>query len=159
MRGASSAGSGADMLFFKKKKFKVQGGRAGSIVFREETAAGKLNWEMLTGDASMVIYAKSCVWCSPHETPMQPSEVRRLAQEFSTEANVVLEISFEEGDEFVWPTVRAQLAADRAFYDLLGPERDDEPCRRPSCRRGAIAQSVLCRAHHFESIRGRPCPF
>jgi len=30
---------------------------------------------------------------------------------------------------------------------------------RDGCKRGAIEQSVLCRAHHFESLCGRPCPF
>jgi hypothetical protein len=52
-----------------------------------------------------------------------------------------------------------QAKQDRAFYDLLGPERPGRPCKRPSCSHGAITQSVLCRAHHFEMIQGRPCPF
>jgi hypothetical protein len=52
-----------------------------------------------------------------------------------------------------------QLADDRAFYDLLGEERAGVPCKRESCSRGAIFSSVLCRVHHFESIRGRPSPF
>jgi len=53
----------------------------------------------------------------------------------------------------------AQLQRDRAFYDTLGPEWTDIPCRFPRCRRGAVANSVFCRAHHFEQIVGRPCPF
>jgi hypothetical protein len=44
------------------------------------------------------------------------------------------------------------------FYELLGEERADVPCRNPACRRGAIALSVFCRRHHFEVIQRRPCP-
>lgn len=52
-----------------------------------------------------------------------------------------------------------QIASDREFYEKLGTERAGVPCRRSGCIRGAIEQSVLCKAHHFESIRNRPCPF
>ncbi len=52
-----------------------------------------------------------------------------------------------------------QLAPDREFYDILGPERPDVPCRAPGCNRGAIDHSLLCRAHHFQNIKGRPSPF
>jgi hypothetical protein len=48
---------------------------------------------------------------------------------------------------------------DRAFYDLLGPERPGDTCRKDGCTRGRISHSALCRMHHFESMRGRPCPF
>jgi hypothetical protein len=50
----------------------------------------------------------------------------------------------------------AQLRRDRAYYDTLGPERADVPCRSPGCPRGAIANSVFCRAHHFEQLTGAP---
>jgi hypothetical protein len=49
----------------------------------------------------------------------------------------------------------AQLRRDHAYYNTLGPERIDVPCRSPGCPRGAIANSVFCRAHHFEQIMGR----
>lgn len=52
-----------------------------------------------------------------------------------------------------------QLDQDREFYDLLGAERSDTPCRREGCKRGAVALSALCRVHHFESINQRRCPF
>ena len=58
---------------------------------------------------------------------------------------------------------RAQLEFEQKssvhFYESLGEERADVPCRNPDCRRGAIALSVFCRRHHFESIQQRPCPF
>ena len=44
------------------------------------------------------------------------------------------------------------------FYDSLGPESPARQCRRDGCSRGAVEYSVLCRVHHFESIKGR-CPF
>jgi len=36
---------------------------------------------------------------------------------------------------------------------------DDGALRRDGCTRGAVAHSVLCRPHHFESIKSRPSPF
>lgn len=48
---------------------------------------------------------------------------------------------------------------EREFYDSLGPENDANPCRSPGCARGAIQYSVLCRSHHFESIRKTSCLF
>jgi hypothetical protein len=52
-----------------------------------------------------------------------------------------------------------QYELDRQFYELLGPERTDRPCRHEGCPRGAVSLSALCRVHHFESIRGRVSPF
>jgi hypothetical protein len=52
----------------------------------------------------------------------------------------------------------AESRKDREFYDTLGPERPGEPCRAPGCAKGTIRFSVLCRSHHFESVRGRPSP-
>jgi hypothetical protein len=51
------------------------------------------------------------------------------------------------------------LTQDRAFYESLGAERTDTACGTAGCSRGAIERSVLCRVHHFQSIRKRPCPF
>ena len=55
--------------------------------------------------------------------------------------------------------VELQRTGERAFYDSLGEERKDAPCRRAGCTRGSVAHSVLCRPHHFESVRGRRSPF
>lgn len=55
--------------------------------------------------------------------------------------------------------VDRQLQDDRKFYDLLGAEHPGASCRKDGCARGRISHSALCRVHHFESIRGRPCPF
>jgi hypothetical protein len=61
-------------------------------------------------------------------------------------------------------TYRAQaesltLESDRQFFDLLGSEDNARPCQRVGCTRGRIESSVLCKVHHFEQIRNRPCPF
>ncbi len=48
---------------------------------------------------------------------------------------------------------------DRRFYDSLGPEDGSRKCRKDGCQRGVVSLSVLCRVHHFESVRGKPCPF
>jgi hypothetical protein len=52
-----------------------------------------------------------------------------------------------------------RLKDDRAFYDLIGPELSGEPCREPGCHRNRASLTGLCPQHHFEAIRGRPCPF
>jgi hypothetical protein len=58
------------------------------------------------------------------------------------------------------PHIKAdRLQMDREFYDSLGRERPDVPCRSPGCGRGAVALSAMCRPHHFEQVRGQPCPF
>lgn len=51
------------------------------------------------------------------------------------------------------------LAADRKFFDLLGNEDPAKPCRKEGCTRGRIQYSALCKAHHFEQLRKKPCPF
>lgn len=48
---------------------------------------------------------------------------------------------------------------DREFYDSLGRERANTECRRPGCSRGTVEFSALCRTHHFESVKNKPCPF
>ncbi|HYC59570.1 MAG TPA: hypothetical protein VEK79_08385 [Thermoanaerobaculia bacterium] len=57
------------------------------------------------------------------------------------------------------PRAAIEQDLDRKFYDSLGPERADVPCRGPACTRGAVAYSVLCRPHHFESIKRKVSPF
>jgi hypothetical protein len=90
---------------------------------------------------------------------MSFEDVRRLGQQFAVEANLTVELAFTDGSEIVYPNLAVQSKGDRKFYDLLGEERPGEACRRPGCTRGAISQSILCRPHHFESIRCRRCPF
>jgi hypothetical protein len=57
------------------------------------------------------------------------------------------------------PWAEVERRIDREFYDSLGAERPGTTCRRPQCSRGTVELSVLCRPHHFESIKGRPSPF
>jgi hypothetical protein len=68
-------------------------------------------------------------------------------------------LSAEMRAQLVREAEERSLASNRAFYEALGPERADVPCRRAGCRRGAISYSVLCRVHHFESVCRQPCPF
>lgn len=51
------------------------------------------------------------------------------------------------------------LQYDRSFYDSLGEERRDVPCKASGCARGSVMLSVFCRTHHFEQVHRRPCPF
>ena len=59
------------------------------------------------------------------------------------------------------PPSRSQieLRLDREFYDTLGPERAEVPCREPGCTRGSVSYSVLCRPHHFASVKRKASPF
>ena len=59
------------------------------------------------------------------------------------------------------PPSRAEIehSLDVKFYDSLGPERADVPCKEPGCTRGAITYSVLCRPHHFENVKRKASPF
>jgi len=65
----------------------------------------------------------------------------------------------EERAELVRKAEEATLASFRTFYDRLGPERVEVPCRHPGCKKGAITHGLFCRVHHFEMIYHRPCPF
>jgi len=56
-------------------------------------------------------------------------------------------------------TAEWQLVQDREFYERLGVEREGIRCRKSACSRGAVAFSVFCKAHHFENMHDRPCPF
>ncbi len=51
-----------------------------------------------------------------------------------------------------------QRREDLRYYNSLGSERLKFKCRRENCERGAVKFSVFCRKHHFENVRGRPCP-
>jgi len=55
------------------------------------------------------------------------------------------------------PLQRAELDKEAAarFQELLGPEREGVPCRRPGCKHGAIVHSVMCRNHHVEMLSGK----
>ncbi|HYE17769.1 MAG TPA: hypothetical protein VEA69_04955 [Tepidisphaeraceae bacterium] len=57
------------------------------------------------------------------------------------------------------PPEVALAKMDRAFYDSLGTERVEVPCRAPGCGRGAVKFSAFCRVHQFEQVQGRTCPF
>lgn len=53
----------------------------------------------------------------------------------------------------------AMMADDREWYDKLGPEDAVQRCATSGCQRGTLKRSVMCRVHHFEMIRNKPCPF
>ena len=47
---------------------------------------------------------------------------------------------------------------DRRFFDIL-INRADSQCQSPGCPREAVVRSAMCRVHHFEMVRNKPCPF
>jgi hypothetical protein len=87
----------------RRRKFQLEGGRAGFVSFREGRARGQLEWEMLVGDVSMVIYSRSCWWLEPAEVRMHPDEVCRLSQELANEMRIAIELASPEGSEVVRP--------------------------------------------------------
>jgi hypothetical protein len=48
---------------------------------------------------------------------------------------------------------------DRRFYESLGTEDPNKKCNRDGCGRGKVNLSAFCRAHHFENVKRKPCPF
>ena len=50
------------------------------------------------------------------------------------------------------------LESDRQFFESLGPEDRSRRCKRDGCAGGMVKYSVLCAAHHFEQVRGKPYP-
>ena len=68
-------------------------------------------------------------------------------------------LSPEERAELARKSEEATRQAFRSFCEKLGPENPEVPCRSQGCHRGAIRNSVFCRAHHFESIYRTSCPF
>jgi hypothetical protein len=158
-RGARLTYQAARSRVIAGRKFKVEGGRSGVIRFEETGTPGRMAWELCLGESAMAIDPDTCTWCTPTESKISAPEVRRIVQEFSTEVGVSVEVGFQQGYETFWPTAAARLASDRGFYDLLGSERSGTVCRTPGCVRGAVPQSALCKRHHFEALRRRPCPF
>jgi len=63
------------------------------------------------------------------------------------------------GDMAPPPPKPSLFQLDRQAYTALGPELPGTRCERDGCPRGTIADSTLCKPHHFESIKGRPSPF
>jgi hypothetical protein len=49
-----------------------------------------------------------------------------------------------------------QAADDSAFFKVLGDEIGPEVCRHDNCTRLRIRNSVMCKEHHFEMLKGRP---
>jgi hypothetical protein len=90
-----------------RRKFKLEGDRAGFARFREGDAQGSLEWEMLVGEIDMVIYPGSCWWMLPREARMQPDEVRRLAQELANEMRINIDVAFHDGSEILRPAAVA----------------------------------------------------
>ncbi len=62
--------------------------------------------------------------------------------------------------DWLTPPSEKEMAArrDREFWATLGEEIGPERCAEPGCERKRIQYSVLCRRHHFETIRHRPAP-
>jgi hypothetical protein len=68
-------------------------------------------------------------------------------------------IDSKERERLIEEAARHTLAWHRSFYEGLGAERADQPCKHAGCHRGTIEQSLLCRVHHFENVMRCSCPF
>ncbi|MBN8459946.1 MAG: hypothetical protein J0M04_19125 [Verrucomicrobia bacterium] len=68
-------------------------------------------------------------------------------------------MSDEEREKLQREAAEVALKMQRDFYDTLGPEDADRPCRKEGCARGTVKFSAFCRPHHFENIYKQPCPF
>ena len=90
--------------FRRKRRFRVEGGRAGLIHFEDGARRGELSWEMLASDdADVAIYGDSCTWTAPERRAMGREEVRALAQAFASEHKARVELGFSGGWEKLRP--------------------------------------------------------
>lgn len=46
-----------------------------------------------------------------------------------------------------------------AVFDRACEGPPPEGCRHQDCWKGTVEHSVMCRAHHFEMVTRRPCPY
>lgn len=99
---------------------------------------------------------EDCVRWAQQLVPDTPQEL--LVESFSYYWRFDAFLPFPGAPDPPPPDV-SKLRSDRKFYDELGAERRGVPCRTSGCNRGAVALSIYCRIHHFESILGTPCPF
>ncbi len=68
-------------------------------------------------------------------------------------------ISDDERQKRQQEAAEITLKMQRDFYDTLGPEDPDRPCRHEGCSRGSVKFTAFCRPHHFENLYKQPCPF
>jgi hypothetical protein len=88
---------------FRKRKYRREGGRGGLVTFVEGSRTGEMAWEMLTGEAHMVIYATECQWTGDVPRPMTDDEVRTAVQEYANEDRINIELAFRNHTEDIRP--------------------------------------------------------
>ena len=87
----------------KSGRFKLSGGRAGTIQYDSDGRRAEVSWEMLVGGFDMVVYAGDSRWVLPEERPMAEDELRELTRELTREMKINIELSFSHGTElFRW---------------------------------------------------------
>ena len=117
----------------------------------EDTLLENLPFEAVyVGDGSGIwlsCHVKKCFFVGYGD----PSQLSRILEIFLTWAKTVPDwLAIPELDEGV-----VQAAEDKVFWSLLGEEIGPELCRVAGCEHKRITLSVLCRQHHFESIKKR----
>jgi hypothetical protein len=85
---------------FKKRKFRLEGGRAGVFKYDDGHQQAELEWEMLVGgDFDLVVYGQSCRWTAPESRSMTKDEVRELVRALVVETKFRIDLAFADGSE------------------------------------------------------------
>ena len=86
----------------QRSRFKLTGGRSGFIEFVDGGRTGRLEWEMLMGDAHMGLFADHCRWIESDE-PIATSELEAFVQELATDSGMNVLLTFPDGEKVVRP--------------------------------------------------------
>ncbi len=78
-----------------------------------------------------------------------------LPEKFEYDAGVT---EYDAAIESMFPGL-LEKRGDLELFQALGSEIGPNMCRRPGCDRKTVKLSVMCRRHHYEMIKGEPCPF
>jgi hypothetical protein len=89
---------------FTKRKFRMQGGRAGLFKYDDGRRRCELDWEMLVGgDFDLVVYGEQCRWTAPESRRMTKAEVTAMVQELVSETNLRVDLAFSDAAQDMRP--------------------------------------------------------
>jgi len=78
-------------------RFDVPGGRAGRAGVVDGDRRGALDWELLGGDAGLVLYPAGCRWSAPDACAMTRDEILHLARALARERASPVDLAFDDG--------------------------------------------------------------
>jgi hypothetical protein len=80
-------------------KFRLRGGRAGTVTARDGSRIAELEWEMLHGELDMVVYGDRSTWTKPERHRIPADDLRRLVGELAQDMHINIELQFADGSQ------------------------------------------------------------